>query len=69
MKDSEFIQQRADRGSIMQTCTMVDTAGHKLMLMSQRMTATELRAQVNVLLTWFRELDTQLAEQSEPPSS
>jgi hypothetical protein len=67
VKDSEFIQERADRSEIMRTCSMVDTAGHKLMLMSrrQRMTATELKAQVGVLLTWLNRLDEQLGKPAE----
>lgn len=67
MKDTEFIQQRADRGSIAQTCTYVENAAHKLQLMSvrQHMTVTELRAQVNVLQKWLSDLDTQLAQAPE----
>lgn len=68
MKDSEFIQQRADRGTVAQTCTYVENAAHKLKLMSvrQHMTVTEIRAQVGVLQKWLSDLDTQLAQVPGP---
>ncbi len=67
MKDTDFIQQRTDRGTIGQTCTYIENAAHKLKLMSvrQHMTVTELRAQVGVLQKWLSDLDTQLAQAPE----
>ena len=69
MKSSEFIHQRPDLRGVSQTCYMIDRAAHKLMLMSnrQRMTVTELRAQVQVLQAWLNQLDEQLAQ--APPSN
>lgn len=64
MKDSEFIQQRDDRGKIGETCFYVEKAAQELLLMSRRqyMTVTELRAQVSVLQKWLGDLDEQLAQ-------
>lgn len=64
MKDTEFIQQRDDRGKIAQTCTYVEKGAHEFKLMSQRQyrTVTELRAQVGVLQKWLHDLDEQLAQ-------
>ena len=66
MKEGEFIRERSDWGSVGQTCSYVETAAHKLMLMSRRqhMTVTELRAQVGVLQKWLSDLDAQLAQPS-----
>lgn len=66
MKNTEFIQQRDDRGTIGQTCYYIEKGAHKLKLMSLRqyMTVTELRAQVSILQKWLRDLDEQLGQEA-----